>query len=213
MNPLNPEAGDTPAPSDPKDLAAVERSAKIIWRAFPYFAWRYGERGASFGRSDAGFLVTLANLDHDAALWQVLWLARLLAARGMPSLLLEYQLESLGRVALRGQRPGASRLRTLAEHLRRGRLAVLDASVADECEQLCWTAARRDRRRVGAGHLIASAVADRVLGLGEHDQALVHWLSGTEPEDRAWARACTAARALADARLPPGGRPEGGHVA
>ncbi len=31
MNPWNPAAGDTPAPTDAKDRALVERSARVIW--------------------------------------------------------------------------------------------------------------------------------------------------------------------------------------
>jgi hypothetical protein len=206
VNPFNPEAGETPAPSDPVDVAIAEQSARVIWRAFPYFAWRYGERGARFGRSDAGYLLTLADVPEDLALSQIDWLARLLAARGMPSILLEYQLEHLARLASRQQRPSETRLRLLAAHLRRRRLAVMDSRVGSECERLCRAAVRGQRRRHGAGRLIASAVADGALGFGTHDQALTRWLSDTARDDVAWARACAASRDLAHTNLkPPGG--------
>ena len=205
MNPFNPEAGDTPAPAAPEDLAVVEHSARVMWRAFPYFGWRYGERGRAFGRSDAGFLVTLTRTEDEAAWQQVLWLARVLAARGMPTLLLEYQLESLGRTAQRAQRASEARLLALAAQLRSRRLSVLDASLVSKCEQLCWGAARAQRRRRGAGLLIAAAVADRALGMGPHDEALVRWFSQAEPGERAWSEACTAARALALAHTSPEG--------
>jgi hypothetical protein len=197
VNPFNPEAGETPAPDDPVDLAFAELSAKVIWRAFPYFAWRYGERGARFGRSDAGYLVTLADVTEDLAITQIDWLAKLLAARGMPSVLLEYQLEHLARLASRQQRPSEPRLRSLAAHLRRRRSTVMPVQVVLECERLCRAAAAGQPRRHGVGRLIAFAVADGALGFGAHDQALVRWFSDTDPDDLAWARACAAARDLA----------------
>jgi hypothetical protein len=192
-----PDAGETPAPSDPVDIAIAEQSARVIWRAFPYFAWRYGERGARFGRSDAGYLLTLADVAEDFALSQIDWLAKLLAARGMPSILLEHQLEHLARLTSRQQRPSEPRLRLLAAHLHRGRLAVLDLHVLSHCEQRCRADARGEIRRHGVGRLIASAVADGARGLGAHDQALIRWFSDTDPDDVAWARACVAARDLA----------------
>jgi hypothetical protein len=205
VNPFNPEAGETPAPHDPVDVAIAEQSARVLWRAFPYFAWRYGERGARFGRSDAGYLLTLADVPEAFALSQIDWLAKLLAARGMPSILLEYQLEHLARLTSRRQRPGASRLRSLAAHLRHGRLAVMDIQVALECERLGGAAARGQRRRHGVGRLIASAVADVSLGFGEHAQALTRWFCDTDPDDVAWARACAAARDLAVSSVKSGG--------
>jgi hypothetical protein len=201
VNPFNPEAGETPAPSDPIDVAIAEHSARVIWRAFPYFARRYGARGARFGRSDAGYLLTLADVAEDFALSQIVWLAKLLGARGMPSILLEYQLEHLARLAARQQRPSEPRLRWLAAHLRRGRLEVLDVHVLAECELLCRSASGARPERRGAGCLIASAVADGALGLGTHDQALVRWFGDTDPDDGAWSRACAAVRDLALSRV------------
>ncbi len=204
MNPLNPEAGETPSPPHPQDIALVEHSACVIWRAFPYFAWRYHERGRAFGRSDAGFLTTLTTLDEHPARQQVLWLARLLASRGMPSLLVEYQLESLGRAARKFGRPGEARLLALAAQLRSERLGAVAAAVTSKCEQLCHAAAQGVHRRRGAGALIAAAVADRALGRGEHDAALMQWFSNAEPGELAWARACGAAHAHALAHCQQG---------
>jgi len=207
VNPFNPEAGETPAPSDPVDVAIAEQSARVIWRAFPYFAWRYGERGARFGRSDAGYLLTLADVGEDLALSQIDWLAKLLAARGMPSILLEYQLEHLARLTSRQQRPSESRLRLLAAHLRRGRSTVMPVEAVTECEQLCRAAARGQPRRRGVGLLIAFSVADGALDFGAHHQALTRWFCDTDPGDVAWARACAAARDLALASARSSGGP------
>lgn len=200
MNPFNPEAGETPAPTAPADIELAERSARVIWRAFPYFGWRYGARGSSFGRSDAGFLLTLQDMEEAAAHAQVAWLARLLAARGMPSLLLEYQLESLARLSGRRGRAGEAGLRALAGRLRSARLGVLDASVGPACEALCRRASNGASRRRGAGLLIAAAVADRAVGFGAHEDALVAWLCAAAPGEQPWSEACSAALALARAR-------------
>ena len=206
-NPFNAEAGDTPAPSRPEDRELVERSARVVWRMFPYFGWRYGERGRSFGRSDAGYLATLLEHDERVAQQQVEWLAGVLAPRGMPSLLLEVQLESLGRMWSRRRGVADNCFLALASRMRRARLAVLDASVFAECERICGAAALGKARRRGTGALIAAAVVDRALGLGQHDEALVRWLAEAEPTDEAWSLACTAARDLATARCvaAPGG--------
>ena len=55
-NPLNSEAGQVPVPSDPIEIAAAVRANRIMWRAFPYLGFRYGERGKRFGNSDSASL-------------------------------------------------------------------------------------------------------------------------------------------------------------
>jgi hypothetical protein len=178
-------------------VALVERSAKIIWRAFPYFEWRYGARGRSFGRSDAGYLVTLLEHDESTSRGQVEWLSSVLACRGMPSLLLEYQLESLGRLWRRARSAAHNRFLTHASELRSARLRALDAPVFEACEALCRAAAGGVARRRGAGILIAAAVADGARGLGSHDEALVAWFSEAEAADSVWLAACASAQELA----------------
>lgn len=200
MNPFNPESGDTPAPVSPDEIAAVEHSARVMWRAFPYFAWRYGDRGRAFGRSDAGYLATFTDLDEAFARRQVEWLTRLLAARGMPGVLLEYQLESLGRSCLARGNRGKTLLLGLAESMRARRVGVLPLHVFAECERLCRAAAGGFTRRRGAGLLIASAVADRAVGVGDYDEALTAWFCAAEPQDVGWSNACVAAHKIARAK-------------
>jgi hypothetical protein len=141
MNLLNSEAGDTPAPAEPADLAAVTQAAKVLWRAFPYFAFRYGERGRAFGRSDAGYVVTLADLSDDMRRHQLRWLGELLAARGMPSILLEHQLELLGRSGRKLGRRWADRMLAAADEMRRARISVLPEATFVACELACRAAA------------------------------------------------------------------------
>jgi len=93
----------------------------------------------------------------------------------------------------------------LAAHLRKGRLAAMDPAVELECERICRAASQGDRRRRGAGRLIASAVTDGTLGMGAHAEALVRWFSETDPGDVDWSRACGAAHDLARSRVRSSG--------
>jgi hypothetical protein len=86
---LNPEAGSHPIPSDPRELQAAVRAGERCWQRFPYFSQRYGHRGEKFTSSDSAWLVTLVEYDQARVHQQVAWLGQVLAARGMPRLLLE----------------------------------------------------------------------------------------------------------------------------
>jgi len=196
-NPFNPEAGSTPAPTSRRERELVERSAAVIWRAFPYLSWRYSARGRTFGRSDAGYLVTLLGVTESTSRTQVAWLAGLLAPRGMPSIVLEYQLESLGRVWRREGLDGATRFLGHAAELRAARLSALEAQTFAACGRLCAVAARGDVRRRGAGILIAAAVADWANGLGEYGGPLIEWFADAVTGDAAWSAACGEAGDLA----------------
>lgn len=206
MNPWNPEAGDTPAPLDAVDRAIAERSADAMWRAFPYFQLRYGQRGRAFGRSDSGYLVTVAGLPDGPARAQLSWLGRLLAARGMPSLLLERQLELLGRRARRAGRAWADVMLAHAARMRAQQMAALPESIFRACETTTRAAGPRLDWRAGAGLLIAASVADRELGYGAHDEALVQFFCDADRANIAWRAACTGARRMALAALVLGGK-------
>lgn len=92
---INPEAGRHAVPSDAGEIEASLRAADICWQRFPYFEQRYGERGRRFARSDAAWQATLCRYQPAQILQQVRWLGRVLAGRGMPTLLLQVQLEIL----------------------------------------------------------------------------------------------------------------------
>jgi hypothetical protein len=197
VNPFNPEAGATPAPVDPAIFPIVERAAIVIWRAFPYFEWRFGARGRAFGRSDAGYLATLVALPPALQEQQVSWLAKLLSSRGMPSLLLEVQLDLLGRVGQRAGWAGATRMRELGVALRARRQPVMPDEQLRRCEQhfLARTASLPRRRSVGM--LIAAEVADVRLGYVADSEATIGWLVSHGPADEHWRLACAETRALA----------------
>ncbi len=200
MNPWNAEAGATPAPVDPLAMAAALRSARWIWRAFPYFAWRFPERGPAFGRSDAGYLTTLPALPAPVRREQVRWLARLLATRGMPSLLLEVQLEVLGRAGRRVGWADADVMSGLAAELRGARRAVMSDAAMGACDahfRAIWGAAPRGR---GTGALIAAEVADLKLGHLDRvsaERPTLDWLVARGLDDPRWRHACRDTHRLA----------------
>lgn len=171
-------------------LVAGERS----WRESPYYLARYGERGMRFTRSDSGWLVTLSREDEIVADRQVDWLARVLAARGMPSVLLERHLEILHEELSKAlpETPYQS-LRAAAARLRRDRLSALprfEELVAEATPRLeGGPLAPRE-----CAVLLAGAAADEKRGLARAVSSLTAWLC-----DRT--RASSSFTAAADAAL------------
>jgi hypothetical protein len=207
MNPFNPETGTTPAPADPAVWAVVERSAAVIWRAFPYFSWRFDGRGRAFGRSDAGYLATLADVPAELREDQILWLANLLSCRGMPSFLLEVQLELLARVGARRAWSGATTMSQLAGRLRVRRQRAMSDECLRSCDQFFLSRAAPLPHRWSIGALIAAEVADLRLGYVQRPDVTLGWLLSHGPDDVRWRSACLETRALAEAsrpRAPPG---------
>lgn len=195
-NPVNPEAGDVPFPTDANEIALAEQAAKLIWRACFYFEHRYAARGRRFGASDAGYLVVIAS--HSAPIFhdQVDWLARVLAARGMPSCLLELQLRILARCGYRQNWSGAA----MAEA---GALQLLDirrkwVSEARELhiQSICVQARVYPVHRwnSGLGLLIASAIADEAGGVAPSTAPLFGWLLEQAPSNGALAAVLGEAR-------------------
>lgn len=179
---INGEAGQHPVPTDPRELQAAMLAGHQCWARFPYYALRYGERGERFARSDAAWQATLCHYPPDEIEQQVRWLARVLAARGMPSMLLQVQLEMLV-VALSQAVPDQQALYKCllpaAEALRQGRLQHLSEAQTQELigrfEQAVGpvlTAACPD-----AALLLCAAVADECEGLPRAVESLHHWLA------------------------------------
>ena len=92
---INPEAGHHPVPEDPREVEAAIRAGDRCWEQFPYCEQRYGERGRRFSRSDAAWKASLCRLESAQIVEQTRWLGRVLAARGMPSVILQVTLEIL----------------------------------------------------------------------------------------------------------------------
>lgn len=182
-NPLNSAAGSVPVPSDPREVAAAVRAGDILWRAVPYFGFRYGARGKRFGYSDCAYFLTLLGYDQGTINRQVEWTAGVLSQRGMPSLLLELQLRVLGRI-LRREFSGGDRGEPLilaADALRDARRERLGD---DQIEGLGREFAERigfprHRWAIGMGVLLAAAVADELGGMRRSAASIEEW--ATDP--------------------------------
>jgi hypothetical protein len=179
---LNPEAGNHFVTTDPRELRAALRAGERTRQRFRYYELRYGERGRRFTHSDSAWIVTLAGEPRSKAERQLRWLGALLAARGMPRLLLEIHLEALHaelRAAEPERRAAYDPLLHVAAVFRQERLSHLDEATSRELAQSF-------DRRVGsdsvaklpeAGALVVAAVADERAGLARAVESLIHWLA------------------------------------
>lgn len=204
---LNPEAGVHAMPSDPAEVDAALRAGSRCWQEYPYFAWRYGERGWRFTLSDGAWLVTLAGHQQHRIDSQVKWLAGVLASRGMPSLLLQRHLE-LTYEELAGRltpHPGMdySRLLVAADVLaQRRRTAIADedldvlAAGFDQAVGPDWRV-----RLPHTGALLACAVADRANGVEAAVSSLEPWFTDPQRFPSQWLAAVQTTLSEAEARI------------
>ena len=179
---INPEAGRHPVPAEPAEVEAALRAADRCWTQFPYFSARYGERGRRFARSDGAWLATLGQYEPAVVREQVRWLGRLLAARGMPTLLLATQLDLLGAeltAACPEKRAAYEQLLAAAADLHRTRARWLSDAAQAELSAAFDRAVGREwsQRLPATGRLLAAAVADEAAGNAGAVEALKTWLS------------------------------------
>jgi hypothetical protein len=210
---LNPDAGTHAVTGDPRELQAALRAGQRSWDAQPYYERRYGGRGQLFTRSDSAWLVTLTAADQDTVDAQIAWLARVLASRGMPRLLLERHLlvlhEELA-AATPDRAAEHARLVAAAERLSLERqrwvddalLAEMDARLASDPAASPGGAAPVPH----AGELIAAAVADERHGLTEAVPGLLRWLASPDHFDPVWCQSVEATVALVRGRVGEPGR-------
>lgn len=195
----NPEAGSHPLPEDSRECEAALRAGRRCYDDYPYFAERYGTRGEAFARSDGGYLVTLGNEAQSYVDGQVMWLAGVLACRGMPRWLMEVHLDYLYQelVAARPAREGDYRkLKVAAQALREERQATIAQADFAHLAAAFESASGMGFRN--AGGLLVAAVCDEANGLGEAVPSLVSWLGDPNRFPPPW---CTAvADTLAQAR-------------
>jgi hypothetical protein len=193
---LNPEAGEHVISADSGEQAAAEAATRLSWREFPYYAKRYGERGWRFSLSDSGWLQTLCELSPEAARAQMLWLANLLAARGMPRYLMERHLEHLHAQLVARMPDRAGRydfLRLLSAQLRELREASLPpaafARLASDFDSRVHD--RKDAVK-NMGTVIVAAVADDAAGIGNVLGKVREWAEDPAQFDPEWVQAVQA---------------------
>ena len=179
---INAEAGRHPVPADAREVQASLRAADICWQRFSYYEHRYGERGRRFARSDAAWQATLCQYEPAQIIQQVQWLGRVLANRGMPTFLLQDQLEILV-AELVADNPGKKseyeKLLLAATELRESRRRHLSddqlqkfAASFDQAVGLEWSA-----RFPHTGKMLISAVADELEGSEGAVESLQSWLT------------------------------------
>jgi heme oxygenase len=183
---LNPEAGAHPVPDDPGEIEAALHAGQRCWLEYPYFAWRFGERGRRYTNSDGAWLVTLAARDQTVINAQVEWLGVVVASRGIPRILLQRHLELLYEelmTRMPAQRGADYRkLLIAADHLAEQRRAVISDADLDAIRNRFEQAIGPDwrTRLPGIGSLLVSAVTDQRHGILRAVSSLESWL--TDPE-------------------------------
>jgi hypothetical protein len=199
---INPEAGRHPLPADAREVQASLRAGDSCWQRYPYYEHRYGERGHRFARSDAAWQATLYQYEPEQILQQVRWLGRVLAARGMPTLLLQVQLEILVEelaAAIPEKKTDYEKLLPAAADLRESRRKHL----TDERLEALAAAFDRDvgpewsTRYPRTGALLGAAVADELNGSEGAVESLCAWLTDTARFPAAWIAAVAATLAQA----------------
>lgn len=191
---INPEAGNHPIPEDEREIQAALRASDRGWAEFGYYEQRFGERGKRFSDSDTCWLVTLTRLDQKILQQQIDWLCRVLATRGMPTIMMEQTLGFLTEelsAAVPGKRATYEKLDISAAHLKKARdgriLAKTFQSLADEFEQTVGNDLAVTYRNTGM--LLVSAVSDEANGIDGTIDALCGWLTDPERFSAEWIRA------------------------
>lgn len=165
---LNPEAGRHAMPRDDRSVSLALAAAEEAWRRHPYLEARFGARGRRFTHSDSCWLASLREAGPAERLRGILWLAGILAPRGLPSIILERHLESLDRAF--ADDAFAEAARTLRERR---------SSAKPDPEALRTASAARGE----TAELLLAAAADEAAGFSGAWDALAGWLK-TRPGAR-----------------------------
>ena len=214
---INPDAGQYPVPKDPREVEAAVKAGDICWERFPYLKQRYGERGLRFTRSDAAWLTTLAGCDPSLIIGQVRWLNRVLAGRGMPSIVMQVQLEMLVDTLVdaiperRSQYEklllaSADLLKLRRQHLSDEALLTLSASFDSAVGP--ELAAKFPRM----GELIVCAVIDDQAGIETVAENVRQWMTDAARFPSEWIRAVESTLAQARQQAHPAKSAPSEHV-
>lgn len=197
---INPFAGVHPVTASAAELEAVRQATDASLREAPYYLERYGERGRLFGGSDGAWLVTVCRGDADFVERQVLWLGRVLAARGMPRWLLQRYLETLHDELIYRMPGHGGRYRALLDACsllrdqQRLHLAETDAralaAAFDAQADPAWVA-----RLPNMGRILACAVADEAAKIPNAVASVEPWATDPARFPERWIAAARAALA------------------
>jgi hypothetical protein len=194
---INPDAGDYRITADAAEQAAAAAAAEASWRAFPYYAHRYGERGWRFSLSDSAWLPTLCGRPEPHALGKLRWLQGLLVSRGMPSYLLERHLDFLGAELARlcGDRLAQYEILTRGVAiLRAERTRVVDhAEFMRLATEFDDSVAGIEDRVPSMGVVLAAGAIDEAGGHARGLASVEEWACDRTRFSAAWVTAATAA--------------------
>jgi heme oxygenase len=194
---LNPEAGNYPIPTNPLEIKAGINAGDRCWNDFPYYEKRFGERGRRFTVSDSVWLVTLCELTDEGVLYQVNWLAKFLAVRGMPTFTMEIQLqalyEELSRIIPENE-PKYSKLLKPVENIKKQRIAHIDENTFEECNSIFEkyfaefkvSGKNCDDLKKNIGKLIASSLIDEKNGIPDVRATVENWLRSPDVFPENW---------------------------
>ena len=201
---LNPDAGDHPITSDPRELDASLRASQRSLAEFPYYVWRYGERGARFSNSDTAWLAHVCSMPAAHARQQIAWLGAVLSSRGMPQLLLERHLVILREelvAAVPEKRTSYGTLTRNAGNLGKLRIRAIPERKANAIATVfAKTAPGPWRDRIPEmGRLLVAAVADERNGIERAVISVEEWVCDEKRFSQRWVSACRAAIAAARA--------------
>jgi heme oxygenase len=188
---INPEAGNHSVPDDPREIDAAFRASGRAWAEFPYYQLRFSGRGRRFSDSDICWLVTLTSLELEETHQQINWLNRVLASRGMPSVMLEQTLRILHEelvAAIPDQQERYDKLLDVADTFRARRLEHLPDEEARPLIQAFEQAVGPELAKTypDAGLLLACAVADTLGGIDEALPSLRSFLEDEEHFPNQW---------------------------
>lgn len=184
---LNRDAGRHYITQDPRELAAATYAGTRTWLAYPYYQARFGDRGRRFTRSDSAWLASLG--DDPAPGQQVDWLAGVLAARGMPTLLLETHLKHLQEALIdilphRDQR--YAWLKRHAESLHERRHAALTPRSS---QRLAAGFAPAEAPFENMGAVLVAAAADDETGYRRALESVLSWAIDADRFGPGWVAA------------------------
>ncbi len=194
---INPEAGRHPIPADSREIAAALRAATRCWDDFPYYEMRYGERGRRYANSDGAWLATLGQFEQARVNQQVKWLARVLATRGMPTIMLQVKLEYLYEelvAVIPEKKAEYERLAVAASELHAARCLHIDdnalQTIADAFDSAVGSVWQEKLKYTGT--LLACAVADQLEGTTSTSESLETWMTDSARFPGHWIAAVRA---------------------
>jgi len=188
---INSEAGNHPIPTDKREIQAALNASNRCWDEYPYYEKRYEKRGKRFSDSDTCWLATLTTLDQIDVQKHVDWLCRVLAARGMPTLMMETLLHYLSlelTAAVPENKALYDKLLKSSEKLKEKRLSHIEEktfnNLAEEFEQSVAVDMRKSFKNTG--FLLVSAVIDEKNGISGALSGLSKWLVDVDRFPSVW---------------------------